>query len=217
MMSNSFERGIYRGDLLSLVPTLKIWQGIVERTAKAWVKDGDTPWWYTERASLSMFAGAIWLNQGFAFEEYSVYRKVGSKPGAKYRNGRCDIEFNLKHQYYVAEAKHCWPTLGQSKQNATPMVQSRLEQAESEVAQVWESGYHSLAIVFATPRIPVKHESEMEENILEFVAQVKELKKTTVAWVFPKVTRQLRPPKTSKNHNIIYPGLIVALRSCKKQ
>ena len=215
-MTILLERDLKKGSFPILVPVLEKWQELVEKTAKSWIKDGDSPSWYNERASLSLLAGAIWLRNGSVFEEFSTYRKMDTKRGVPYKRGRCDIEFKLKSQYFIAESKQCWPILGQSKQNAVPMVKSHLEQAKKEVAQVWANGYHSLAIVFAVPMIPVKYQNKMSENISELITQVADFKKTTVAWVFPKATRNLRPSnKTSPYHNYIYPGVILAIMSCK--
>lgn len=216
MSSNSIRRGIHKGSLSAIVPVLNQWQSIVENTAKLWAKDGDATWWYNERASLSLFAGAIWKCKGFAFEEFSVERKIDTKRGSRRKNGRCDIEFELKRKYYIAEAKQCWPTLGQHKEDAVQKVSSSLEQAEIQVAQVWEKGYHSLAMAFVIPRIPIGYTDETESSLLGLASELGNLPKTTVAWVFPKATRQLRPPRTSPFYNLIYPGVILAITSCKR-
>jgi hypothetical protein len=40
---------------------------------------GDLPWWYNERASISVLAGAAWGTGGLAFEEYSEDKKARMK------------------------------------------------------------------------------------------------------------------------------------------
>jgi hypothetical protein len=63
--------------------------------AKEWLNVKDVPWWYNERASLSLFAGAVWGCHGWVFEEFGIWRKIASKRGVKYTSGRRDIEFEV--------------------------------------------------------------------------------------------------------------------------
>jgi len=37
----------------------KEWIGCISQIAHDWKSRGDVPWWYNERASLSVFAGAV--------------------------------------------------------------------------------------------------------------------------------------------------------------
>ena len=110
------ENGINKGDLPNLHPLLKQWQTIVAKASKEWAAERDAPYWYNERASLGLLAGAIWQLNGFAFEEYSTCRRIFSKRGVSYKNGRCDIDFRFRSRYYVAESKQCYPTLGMHKE-----------------------------------------------------------------------------------------------------
>ena len=56
----------------------------------------DNPWWYNERASLSVLAGAAWtLKDWFALEEFSTIKRMRtlapSVDEGHLRNGRCDL------------------------------------------------------------------------------------------------------------------------------
>src|SRR5689334_19566240 len=79
------------------------WVKINTRLANEWAELGDAPWWYNERASLSLLAGAVWLCGGTAFEEYAADKKHLGKR-IRYR-GRSDIYFFLGGKHYMAEAK----------------------------------------------------------------------------------------------------------------
>src|SRR5262245_34034370 len=57
------------GALRSFEDLLWEWTSVIERVVRVWYQD-DVPWWYNERASLSLFAGAIWKVGGIAFEEF---------------------------------------------------------------------------------------------------------------------------------------------------
>ena len=58
-------------------PLLKEW--IATNTDMAHYWQGDLPWWYGERASTSVLAGAAWRIGGLAFEEYREDKKTGRK------------------------------------------------------------------------------------------------------------------------------------------
>ena len=218
MKSILLENGINKGNLPSLYPLLKQWQSIIEATTKEWIKSKDALWWYNERASLGLLAGAVWQLKGFVFEEYTTLRKIHTQRRVSYKHGRCDMEFRLGRQYYIAESKQCWPTLGLHKERALPIVKSELEQARSQVAQVKANGYHPLAIAFVVPKIPVNYDNKehnLQANLSEFIRELSSLPKTTVAWVFPKETRGLRTPKDNRYYGYFFPGVILVAKSCK--
>jgi hypothetical protein len=100
-----------------LKPALLEWQSM--QKLDWWDHKGDAPWWYNERASLSLFAGAVWKCRGWVFEEFSIKRRTATTRGKyKRHSGRCDIMFGLGKIQFVGEAKQCWPVLGPSLRNA---------------------------------------------------------------------------------------------------
>jgi hypothetical protein len=46
------------------------WISVVERTVRRWPDDDDAAWMYNERASISIFGGAVWRMGGVVFEEF---------------------------------------------------------------------------------------------------------------------------------------------------
>ncbi len=80
-----------------------------------WEEENDAPWWYNERASLSLFAGAVWKCKGWVFEEFITKKHMTTRRGKrKNRHGQGDIMFGIKGQGFVAEAKQCWPNIGRN-------------------------------------------------------------------------------------------------------
>jgi len=56
-----------------------------------WEEENDAPWWYNERASLSLFAGAVWKCKGWVFEEFITKKHMTTRRGKrKNRHGRGD-------------------------------------------------------------------------------------------------------------------------------
>jgi len=80
------------GRLQILKPVLKEWLALIEDPdAVHWPKD-DAPWWYNERALLSLFAGAIWKCEGWALEEFTTGKSKAApwRPQGRTCNaGRC--------------------------------------------------------------------------------------------------------------------------------
>ena len=94
------------GRLRSLRPVLQKWVALNRTLYQNWGKK-DCPWWYNERAILSIFAGAIWRSGGLAFEEFSNLKRKKSRRRNRYRKyaGRSDLYFQIKSKEYVVEVK----------------------------------------------------------------------------------------------------------------
>ncbi len=210
-MNYSINRGLRIGPLKMLQPVLKKWQKLNED--RSWFKAGDAPWWYNERATLSVFAGAVWRCGGQVLEEFSAKKVTGSKSGkASHKIGRCDIWFGISESEFVAEAKQCWPRLSGSTQNARRTVEASITEARREVMRVPDWGYRRLGITFAAPLVHVSKQEEISQYLRAFILQLLAIKYTTIAWVFPKAARSLRPSsKESANRDYVFPGVVMLL------
>ena len=91
----------------------------------------DCQWEYNERAILSSFAAAVWLNDDIALEEYSSERK--GKYGRKY-SGRCDLYFKTgKHDFNCEAKKITCGVGGKSNPSKTiDLVKSGLKEAYND-------------------------------------------------------------------------------------
>ena len=63
--------------------------------------DHDLPWWYTERANISLLAAAAWLCGGIALEEYPIEKGFC---GDNYE-GRADLYLTIGEEGYAIEGK----------------------------------------------------------------------------------------------------------------
>ena len=124
------------GRLRSIKPILKEWIKANSEIAKLWQSGPDAPWWYGERASLSVFAGAIWRVGGYCFEEYSETKKGIKRDTKKHGDsypGRVDLYFSLPHSEFVAEAKFVSTAFTRKNNGAAKKLQSALESALGDV------------------------------------------------------------------------------------
>jgi hypothetical protein len=130
----------------------------------------DVPYYYNERASLSILSGAVWKSspRNLVLEEYCV-KKAGSDSGKEYR-GRRDIWIKVQDPAVSAgyrecrgEAKQRWGKI--SKLNAAEidkMISVSIEEAGKNVAL--KPSDLKLGIVFKVPKkdVPI---AELENKI----------------------------------------------------
>lgn len=211
-MSDTLTRGLLVIDTLRIVqPVLEKWQALNQDDF--WFEEGDAPWWYNERATLSLFAGAIWQSGGRVFEAFSSRKAIGA-PGRKVnsKSGRGELQFWVGERGFVAEVKQCWPILGRDMQTARKVVESALSQAKNEVLRLPALDGESLGITFAVPRVHLSRQEAIDKHLQGFIDQILTIEHTTMAWVFPQVARDRRPPaEEGLSSDYIFPGVVVLL------
>ncbi|MBM3129652.1 MAG: hypothetical protein FJ009_13630 [Chloroflexi bacterium] len=205
-------KGLWNCNSRALRRVLQKWQRLNERLGSDWIKsDNNAPWWYNERASLGFFCGAVWLCGGWVFEEFITEKKpAGAKRTKRKYVGRCDIEFGIGKDEFLAEAKQCWPYIGTSTRKNIDRVESTINIACQESRQTPEPGYQKLGIVFAVPRLHKSKKERLDLELARFLNELKRLQHTTIAWVFPKSARNLMPSGESKNY--VFPGVVLLIR-----
>lgn len=209
--TRDISRGLKVSRRSPLRPILAQWSNLNYHFGSQWVKSSnDAPWWYNERASLSFFAGAVWKSRGWAFEEFIANRMV-RKPGTPARQmpGRCDISFGIGDLEFLAEAKQCWPSLG----NLPPSlrkINASLQDALDQCRSIDDWGIPAYAMVFASPRVNATRGDQVEHLLGEFIGAICELRNVQLAWAFPPLARALHP--TGRNKHRIYPGIALILK-----
>jgi hypothetical protein len=184
MITESQEKYIDPGPLKRLKKVLVEWQSMQDTSW--WEEKNDAPWWYNERASLSLFAGAVWKCKGWVFEEFITKKYMTTRRGKpKNRHGRGDIMFGIGKGQFIGEAKQCWPVLGPSLQNAIEEVNACLKTALAETSQLPSYEGDRVAIVFVTPRIRASKQGELAIRVRKFVDGLK-TKDVAIACLFPK-------------------------------
>lgn len=191
-------RGIQSGSLPELSQVLGKWVDLMEWWVNA--DPHDAPWWYGERSSLSLFAGAVWQCDGWAIEEYATSKGSKRKPW----NGRGDIMFGVDKHEYVAEAKQYWSAMGLHAGNQGIRVKKCLDEARADARGVPAYGAQRLAILFAVPYIPVSQRQNLGERMQTWLAQTATRQGMACAWTFPKAARSL-----GGTHGYIYPGVLL--------
>ena len=187
-MYKEFKRTI-PGSLKLLKRVLYKWQELM--APGFWGYNNDAPWWYNERALLSLFAGAIWQSNGWAFEEFTADKwRITRRGNLKAGKGRGDTTFGIGQATFVAEAKQCWPIIRRKSDNAMRIVARAMEHAQSEASRLPAYGKR-LGIVFVTPRMNDNNIPYVDEILQSFTRGLRKMRNTTLAWFFPLEKRAL--------------------------
>jgi len=171
----------------------------------------DAPWWYNERASVSLLAGAAWLADGRAFEEFAI--KKGRTRSR--RKGRGDLWFKVHSNphYFIVEAKQIYPSVRARK--LLPSILKALGEACHEAKEIDEEGMsrsHRIGLVFVVPY--VRRLQEVDPRVDDFLEMTKrerkgDLKDCAMAWVFRRPNQGIPYDDEEK---CFYPGVLMLMR-----
>ncbi len=193
-----------------LRPILRKWTSLNGELAKLWSKAGDVPWWYNERAVISVFAGAVWQSGGYAFEEYAAL-KHGKRQEYK---GRVDLDFvTAAGHKFRAEVKP-YELPATRRKDPLEQVCAAMDRAVEDVCKCQSEGRRRLAMVFASPYVSTKKSEKIPDTIDWLIAQAKRvhatLKTDAVAWTFPDLKQR------AEFGEWICPGAIIWIREIKR-
>jgi hypothetical protein len=211
----SMRRGVHAGSFRRLEPVLWAWVELMEDRSW-WHEDGDAPWWYNERAILSLFAGAVLRSKGgWALEEYSTSKKFVTRRGrgTKAYSGRGDLHFWANGAYYAVEAKACHPSLSS---HGTPLqtVRETLKEACGDVRRSPYRGSLPTGMVFGAPAIAGSQWGHWSERLSEFLDELVALPwGVAVAWTFPPWGAKLRVREQGILY--VYPGAILVMGNAR--
>lgn len=202
--------GTYCPHIKCLKIVLNKWISLNKRIFTAWRPEGDVPWWYNERASLSTLSGAVWLSGGIAFEEYcdsKRYISSRSKRLSKSYAGRVDFYYEINGHEFKGETKFCWFRVP----NQIGSVNKHLNMAKQDIRKSHPDGQRRLAIVFVIPSVLKKHKHKLKDKINDIMEKIKELDGDAFGWVFPDIENSI-----VYNKKRIYPGAIIIIKEVKR-
>lgn len=167
----------------------------------------DAPWWYNERASLSLFAGAVWVCGGWAFEEYATSKRSKIKK-RKNRNGRGDLFFSIRKHGYVAEAKQYWSGMGKRARDPVVGIKNSLRKARKDSWDVpVDKKEIRLGLVFVVPWFPKSEQENVGKLIQRWLSRATKISGAAIAWTFPRAKRKLKA-----DDGYIHPGVLLLAR-----
>ena len=199
-------RNMVSGPLPEFRDVFKKWFWVIEKYCekRCWE---DVPWWYNERASLSLFAAAVWNSGGIALEEYST-----SKSHRKERwPGRGDIYVSINGKEYIIEAKQVWCSISGRAQKSNDKIEKALFEARHAAGETKCWGAKRLGLVFAIPYLSNSQRHNLGARIDSWLEEINSIERTSLAWILDKgATDRFRYKK------YLYPGVAVLLRPLRQ-
>jgi hypothetical protein len=166
----------------------------------------DAPWWYNERALLSVFVGAVWQNGEEAFEEFSELKRRDRTLSP----GRVDLWFSSGRWEFWAEAKHLEIPITRSRTQTT-RINAMMDHAKKDVRKCAPDGFtRRLALVFCMPYLRPCTPREMNQRLTWLLEQADDIEHDALAWVFPNLKR------LPKAYGWVSPGIIVWIKEVRR-
>jgi hypothetical protein len=194
--------------LRALRPLLETWTTLVKRYAEQ-VED-DIPYWYNERANVSLLAGAAWTRGALALEEYSEEKFSSEEPDGW--KGRADLWVLFRGRNYVFEAKHRWPCVdsGEDLDDLDRCVLDALRAARKDAVASSRHGGQRVGIVFVTPTL--SRAEEADERIGPFLRRLEEMDLDFLAWAVPPEGKLPASGEIPEHKGQYYPGVALVGR-----
>lgn len=193
----------------------------------------DAPWWYNERTSISVLAGAAWINQWSALEEYSTTKRGAPDENLEksHRTGRADLMVQTSEVSFAFEAKQAWQRIGtRTVEGArSKNIFKKKDSAWKDVKElsIREADYRFSA-TFASPSFPdsdflkflempgkkpaTAYIKSWYEELLEQLSNQTRGRTHYLAAYFPDPESGL----VTSNHGFHYPGVVLILEQCQK-
>lgn len=182
------------------VPLFEEWFLGIERYCR--LTDEDAPYWYNERANISVLAGAAWRCGWVALEEFRCEKKKGREK----KTGRSDLwMMSDSKTEELVESKFGFLALRSTR--FQEFAEGYIDAACRDVKKVDETGTPT-GVAFLSPHLPISYEGEMEDKIEKAISKIFSIQHDAIAWCFPRSTRSLSVPKGKR----IYPGVILIAR-----
>ncbi len=200
--------GVLTNDLV-IEKLLRAWLGAVQRYTDLFDGD-DCCWWYNERTSVSVLAGAAWTIGWIALEECPAEKHPpgfsGVEADCSVRRGRIDLYISTDREELTFEAKQVWQRL-----NGVNKVCDARNAARKAALDI---PAHTTDRLFAvTFLVPFFAESDLKDNDIGLAAwvsnQVEQLgsRLESCAYYFPK----LRAGQLKNVAEFFYPGVILII------
>jgi hypothetical protein len=190
----------------ALSPVFDEWRNTLAAYANA--VPGDLPWWYNETAAVGFLAAAAWRTGGVAIVEFDNER---TDTDSHCFRGRCDLYVKRDGAACYAEAKQTFHRLNDSGSytDAVADVRALLDEASAQLASLQcEANAGHFALVFASPRLNVRHASHLDAWLSKWSAALRTIEDAVVYTYFD----QARALAHADKQGDIYPGIALVAR-----
>ncbi|MGH8332842.1 MAG: hypothetical protein ACRES0_20800 [Pseudomonas sp.] len=180
-----------------LRPVLERWFDCIDRY-NAVRGDNDTPYWFDEKANLSLLSAAAWMAEMVTLQQTPTRKQTEEGE----RNGRADLFIATSEERAYLQATQRWPRV-----NSLNLTQA-LQDITSDAKKISYASDLKIGCLFVAP-----HKSQQGATPEELQDMVDDLQKEhtcAVAWYFPYAYRKLR--NEAGNY---HPGIAVLFKEAR--
>ena len=186
------------------------WCGIHERYGRLsnW---NDVGWWYNERASVSLLAGAAGRAGAITLEEYFTDPAQTGRRSRKYKYVRQDLYLRIGQSEFVGEAKQLWMRLPSEPSRLQRKVRSSIDEAMNDAKAKDAFGATRIGVVFAVPYLKPCSGKECDDAVHAWYEEIRKIPRSAMAWVLP-VEARMFPRSTrleARWKRELYPGCAI--------
>ncbi|PMU07821.1 MULTISPECIES: hypothetical protein [unclassified Pseudomonas] len=180
-----------------LRPVLERWFDCIDRY-NAVRGDNETPYWFDEKANLSLLSAAAWMAEMVTLQQTPTRKQIEEGE----RNGRADLFISGSEERAYLQATQRWPRV-----NNLNLTQA-LQDITSDAKRISYASDLKLGCLFVAPQ--KAQQSATPEELQDMVDDLQKEHTCAVAWYFPYAYRKLRN-ETGNYH----PGIAVLFKESR--
>lgn len=180
-----------------LRPVLERWFECIDRY-NAVRGDNDTPYWFDEKANLSLLSAAAWMADMVTLQQTPTRKQTEEGE----RNGRADLFIATSEERAYLQATQRWPRV-----NSLNLTQA-LQDITSDAKRISYASDLKLGCLFVAPQ--KAQQSATPEELQDMVDDLQKEHTCAVAWYFPYAYRKLHN-ETGNYH----PGIAVLFKEAR--
>ncbi|ROM62649.1 hypothetical protein BK653_28120 [Pseudomonas brassicacearum] len=177
-----------------LRPVLERWFDCIDRY-NAVRGDNDTPYWFDERANLSLLSAAAWMAEMVTLQNAPTRKQ--NEEGE--RNVSADLFIASTEERAFIQATQRWP-----KVNNLNLTQP-LQEVTSDAKRISYASDLKLGCLFVSPQ--KAQQSATPEELQDMIDDLQKENTCAVAWYFPYAYRKLR-----NEAGLYHPGIAVLFK-----
>lgn len=181
------------------------WLLAIERYTR--IMDGeDAPYYYNERANVSVLAGAAWRSGWIALEEFQSEKGYRNKAKT---NGRTDLYFASESSEELIEAKFKWICMGSIEMER--LIQETMDDATSDAKRTRanSTSVKAIGVGFFPVYKKYSDKHDYDELIDQTITEIAKLDYHVMGWCFPP---EMRDHVSEDSENLL-PGIIMLARN----
>lgn len=180
-----------------LRPLLERWFDCIDRY-NAVRGDNDTPYWFDEKANLSLLSAAAWMAEMVTLQQTPTRKQLEEGE----RNARADLLIATSDERAYLQATQRWP-----KVNSLNLTQALVDITQ-DARRISYASDLKLGCLFVAPQ--KAQQSATPEELQDMVDDLQKEHTCAVAWYFPYAYRKLR---NEAGH--YHPGIAVLFKEAR--